>query len=233
MLSNLPKKERPRERLLHLGPEALSLAELLAILLTTGSKNKSVLEVAQELIARFGSISNLLQASIEELKEIKGIGTIKAIQLRAAFGIALHAAQREISPSIFISAEEVYELVRHDLVHQKQEVLIVALKDIKGRLITLKKVALGTVSDLLIHPREVFFPAVKHKASSLILVHNHPSGDPTPSSADLEITRHLIRSSQIMGIPLEDHLIVGANSFISLKERGVFSFSNSKLAAEV
>jgi DNA repair protein RadC len=100
--------------------------------------------------------------------------------------------------------------------------LMVIMKDVKGKLIGLEKVAVGTLSDILIHPREVFFPAVRHKASSLILAHNHPSGDPTPSAADLELTRHLIRSGRIMGINLDDHLIVGGDSFVSLKETGLF-----------
>jgi len=219
--SYLPAKEKPRERLLHLGPEALSLSELLAIILTTGTKEKSVLQVAQELIIHFGSLTNLLQASIEELKEIKGIGTTKAIQLKAAFGIALQMKNKQISPKIFISSQEAYELVQHEMSHQKQEILMVILKDVKGRLISLEKVAIGTLSDLLVHPREIFFPAVRHKAHSLILVHNHPSGDPTPSQADLELTEHLVKSGRIMGIPVEDHLIIGSHSFISLKEKGL------------
>lgn len=219
-LRNLPAQERPRERLLHVGPEALSLTELLAILLTTGTKDKSVLELAHEIVVRFGSLENLLAASIEELMEIKGIGKAKAIQLKAAFGIALKSSQKTFTNSCPIEAQEAYELVRHDLAHQKQEMLMVILKDVKGRLITLEKVSIGTLSDVLVHPREIFFPAVRHKASSLILAHNHPSGDPTPSAADLELTRHLIRSSRIMGIHLDDHLIIGASSFISLRASG-------------
>jgi DNA repair protein RadC len=219
-LRNLPPQERPRERLLHVGPEALSLAELLAILLTTGTKDKSVLELAHEIVSRFGSLENLLEASIEELMEVKGIGKAKAILLKAAFGIALKSSQKIYTAAHPIEAQEAYELVRHDLAHQKQEMLMVILKDVKGRLITLEKVSIGTLSDVLVHPREIFFPAVRHKASSLILAHNHPSGDPTPSAADLELTRHLIRSSRIMGIHLDDHLIIGASSFTSLRASG-------------
>lgn len=219
-LRSLPAQERPRERLLNVGPDALSLAELLAILLTTGTKNKSVLELAQEIVARFGSLESLLEASIEELMEVKGIGQAKAIQMKAAFGIALKTNQKPFSAKNPIHAREAYELVRHELAHQKQEMLMVILKDVKGRLITLEKVSVGTLSDVLVHPREIFFPAVRHKASSLILAHNHPSGDPTPSSADLDLTRHLVRSSRIMGIHLDDHLIIGSSSFISLRESG-------------
>jgi DNA repair protein RadC len=219
-LRSLPAQERPRERLVHLGPAALSLSELLAILLTTGTKDKSVLELAQEIVIRFVSLERLLEASIEELMEVKGIGQAKAIQLKAAFGIALKTHQKPVAAQEAIHARQAYELVRHDLAHQKQEILMVVLKDVKGRLIGIEKVSVGTLSDVLVHPREIFFPAVRHKANSLILAHNHPSGDPTPSEADLVVTRHLIRSSRIMGIHLDDHLIIGVGSFISLRERG-------------
>jgi len=219
-LFKIPAQERPRERLMKFGPEALSLSELLAILLATGTKDKSVLELAHEMVVRFGSLQNLLEASIQELMEVKGIGPAKAIQLKAAFGIALKTTQKSFVPTDPIHARQAYELVRHELADQKQEMLMVILKDVKGRLITTEKVSVGTVSDVLVHPREVFFPAVRHKASSLILAHNHPSGDPTPSSADLELTKHLVRSSKIMGIHLDDHLIIGSSSFISLRESG-------------
>lgn len=220
-LRKLPAQERPRERLRKFGPEALSLAELLAILLATGTKNKSVLELAHEMVIRFGSLPSLLEASIEELMEVKGIGPAKALQLKAAFGIALKTTQKSVTLKDPIDTRGAYELVRHDLADQKQEMLMVVLKDVKGRLIALEKVSVGTLSDVLVHPREVFFPAVRHKASSLILAHNHPSGDPTPSLADLELTKHLLRSSRIMGITLDDHLIVGASSFVSLRESGL------------
>ena len=222
-LSKLPAQERPRERLVKLGPDALSLTELLAIVLTTGTKDKSVLELAHEMVVRFRSPQALLEASITELMEIKGIGLAKAIQLKATFGIALKITQEPFVATDPIHTKEAYELVRHDLAGQKQEMLMVVLKDIKGRLIALKKVSVGTLSNVLVHPREVFFPAVRHNANSLILAHNHPSGDPTPSKADLELTKHLIRSSRVMGIHLDDHLIIGSNSFISLRESGFLS----------
>lgn len=226
-LRSIPCSERPRERLQAVGSDGLSLAELLAILLTTGTQNKSVLQLAQELVVRFGSLQRLLEASLEELMEVKGIGKAKALILQAAFGVARKAAHRPLTPQDQIHAREAYELTRHELATQKQEVLMVVLKDVRGRLIIVEKVAVGTLSDVLIHPREIFFPAVRHKASSMILAHNHPSGDPTPSGADLELTRHLIRSSQIMGIGLDDHIIIGSHAFVSLKEKGYFNASGS------
>lgn len=218
-LHALPPTERPRERLVAFGVDALSLAELLAILLTSGTKGKSVLELAQEMLIRFGGLGGLLDASIAELMEIKGIGKAKAIQLKAAFGIALR--RKEDQPKIKIDALEAYHLVRDELSFEKQEKLVVILKDVRHRLIGYETVAVGTLSEVLVHPREVFFPAVRHKAASLILVHNHPSGDPTPSKADLDLTLHLLKSSHVMGIGLDDHLIVGSHSFVSLRQQGV------------
>lgn len=218
-LHNIPLEERPRERLVRYGVDALSLAELLAILLVTGTQGKSVVTLAHEILGKFGTIEGLLEASVSELCEIKGVGKAKAIQLKAAFGIALKTSCRTTSRA-FITSYDAYALVKDDLSRQKQERLVVILKDVKGRLITHETISVGTLSEVLVHPREVFYPAVRHKASSLILAHNHPSGDPTPSSADLELTRHLMKSSRIMGIGLEDHLIIGADKFISLKEAG-------------
>jgi len=218
-LHNIPLEERPRERLIRHGVEALSLAELLAILLVTGTQGKSVLALAHEILAKFGTIEGLLEASISELCEIKGVGKAKAIQLKAAFGIALKTSSRSVANTP-ITSYDAYTLVKDDLSRQKQERLVVILKDVKGRLITHETISVGTLSEVLVHPREVFYPAVRHKASSFILAHNHPSGDPTPSSADLELTRHLMKSSRIMGIGLEDHLIIGSDRFVSLKEAG-------------
>jgi DNA repair protein RadC len=219
-LQKMPLQERPRERLLSVGAAQLSLAELLAILLTTGTKKKSVLALAHEIVSVFGD--KLLEASIEELMEIDGIGYAKAIQMQAVFAIATKMVSKKVILESRIEAVEAYELVKQELSFQKQEILMVILKDVKGRLIGVEKVAMGTLSDVLFHPREIFFPAVRHKASSLILAHNHPSGDPTPSPADIQLTTHLIQSGRIMGIYLDDHIIVGKNSFVSLHDFGVF-----------
>jgi DNA repair protein RadC len=219
-LSKIPVEERPRERLLKCGVEALSLAELLAILLCTGTKKKSVLELAHEIIAQFGSLQGLLDASVAELTAIKGLGPAKAIQLKAAFGIALKNSSPP-RPQTKITAPEAYALVKDELSQQKQEMIVVILKDVRGRLIGQEKVSLGTLSEVLVHPREIFYPAVRHKASSFILAHNHPSGDPTPSKADLDVTRTLFRSSCIMGIALDDHLIIGNATFYSFQETGL------------
>ena len=219
-LKEMPLQERPRERLVKYGAESLSVAELIAILLATGTRGKSVLELAHEMVAKFGGLPGLLGASLRELMEIKGIGRAKAIQLKAAFAITLKSCEVFSPFEKALSSQDAYELIKRTLSQEKQEVLMVFLKDVKGKLISYEKVAIGTLSQVLVHPREIFYPAVRHKASSLILAHNHPSGDPTPSLADIEMTARLVQSSRVMGIKMDDHLIIGRCSFISLKERG-------------
>jgi DNA repair protein RadC len=220
MLKQLPVDERPRERLLSQGVDALSLGELIAIILGHGTQGKSVLQLADELLCHFGSADALFDASIVELMQIKGIGRAKAIQLKAVFGIVLRSQRVPLSSTPILSPQEAYQIARAEIAHQKQEVLLVLLRNVKGKLIHREQVSVGTLSQVLAHPREIFYPAVRHKAHSFILAHNHPSGDPTPSSADLELTRCLFSSSQVMGIGFDDHLIIGKDHYISLREKG-------------
>ncbi|MES2344585.1 MAG: DNA repair protein RadC [Chlamydiota bacterium] len=223
-LCNLPQDERPRERLLHFGIEALSLSELLAIVLGTGTKGKNVLQLADELLMRFQGLNGLLEASVEELSEIKGIGKTKAILLQAVFGIALKSRKINMNGKIFIkTSQAAFDLASGELSHQKQEMLLVILRNVKRQLIHYETVSVGTLSEVLIHPREVFYPAIRHKAHDVIIAHNHPSGDPTPSKADIELTRLLAQSSYILGIGLADHLVVGARSFASMRDLGYLS----------
>lgn len=222
----LPLAERPRERLRAQGAEVLTTVELLAILLSTGTRKLPVLDLAAKILSHFGSLQKLIGASVEELMEIDGIGPAKAVQLKAALSLALKAMQETPPVTGSIDSQEAYELVKGELTTLKQEALFVILKDVKGKLIAVEKVSIGTLSEVLFHPREIFFPAVRRKASSMILAHNHPSGDPTPSKADLALTRHLIRSSQLMGIHLEDHIIIGSSSYCSLKKEGYLGSPN-------
>lgn len=215
--------ELPRERLLRDGVDALSVQELVAILLCTGMQGKSVLILAQELVLRFGGLDGLLNATIEELKSVKGIGDAKAILLKAAFGLALRTMKesQEMRP-ILKTPEAAYAIAKTEIGHYDKEALLILLRDIRGRLIHREVIGIGTLSEVLVHPREVFNPAVRHQAHSLILVHNHPSGDPAPSNRDLELTRHLLRSSQVMGIAIDDHLIITQTSFYSMRGKGIF-----------
>ncbi len=216
-VKDLPEAERPRERLLRHGTEALSLAELIAILLGTGTKGKSVITLAQELIATHGGLEGLLDASISELKQIKGMGHAKAITLKAAFGIAAKRAVPQNSDPL-LYPQQIFNLLKEEVLSEKREILFVILKDTKAKLITWEKVAIGTLSEVLAHPREIFCPAIRHKAHSIIIAHNHPSGDPTPSSNDIELTKKLLEAAQIIGIALDDHIIIGRERFISLKQ---------------
>lgn len=220
-IKSLPAEERPRERLLRDGVDALSLSELIAIILGSGTHGKSVLDLSQELLERFGGLEKLLDASVVELMQIKGIGRARAIALKAVFGIALKCRKPQTSDKYLISSpQQAYEIAQAEIAHLAQEVLLVILRDVRGNLIHHEQVSMGTLSQVLFHPREIFYPAVRHKAHSLILAHNHPSGDPKPSQADLELTRKLVHAAQVMGIRLDDHLIVCRSGFSSLQEMG-------------
>ncbi len=224
----LPAEERPRERLLRDGVDALSLSELIAIVLGSGTHGKSVLDLSQELLERFGGLEKLLDASVVELMQIKGIGRAKAIQLKAVFGIVLKCRKPLSSRKYPIaSARAAYELAQGEIAHIPQEVLLVILRDVRGNLLHFEQVSIGTLSQVLAHPREIFYPAVRYKAHSMIIAHNHPSGDPTPSRSDLELTRTLLEASRVMSIGLDDHLIVCQDRFISLREMGCLPFVNS------
>ncbi len=220
-IRNLPEQDRPRERLLRHGPESLSTAELIAILLGSGTKTMPVLQLAHEVVAKFGTINRLAEATIEELCEIKGVGPAKAIQLRAALSLGSRASTGLAPQKMRIrSPADAYELLRSDLASEKRELFVTILMDIRGCVINHQVVAIGTLSSVSLHPREIFYPAIRHKAASILLAHNHPSGDPTPSKEDLDLTSSLIDAGKLMGIPVNDHIIIAEKGFISLRERG-------------
>ncbi len=223
-MQHVPQHERPRERLVHSGAEALSMAELIAIVLGSGHKDKPIMQLAHELVTHFGGVQQLASATLEELTAIKGIGLTKAIQLKAAFNLGVRAVRRLAQPEYLIDQPaHAYNFIKDVLEGQTRELLIVILQNIKGHVICHEVVAIGSLSEVIVHPREVFYPAIRHKAASLILVHNHPSGDPTPSRKDLEITRQLVNAGAMLALPLKDHLIIGRSSYVSLREQG-FSF---------
>jgi len=216
----LPVSELPRERLLRDGIDALSMQELLAILLGTGTQGKPVLILAQELLLQFGGMQGLLNASVEELMQIKGVGKAKAILLKAAFGIALRASKEthELAPTV-ATIQDAIDIAEPLIGHLKKEAVLVILLDVKRRLIGREVISLGTISEVLVHPREVFQPAIRHGAHSMIVCHNHPSGDPTPSEADIRLTCQLNNCAKIVGISLLDHLIIGRGCNLSMKKR--------------
>ena len=218
LTKKFPVSELPRERLMRDGIDALSLQELLAILLGTGTQGKPVLVLAQELLVDFGGMKGLLDASIEQLIKVKGVGKAKAILLKAAFGIALRASKEKLQPNPFVkTVQDAVEIAVPEIGFLKKEALLVILLDIKCRLIHQEIISIGTLSEVLVHPREVFQTAIRHGAYSLIVCHNHPSGDPSPSKADIRLTKQLLECAKIVGIALIDHLIIGNDSHISMR----------------
>lgn len=220
-IKDLPRQERPRERLIDKGAENLSSSELLAILLRSGSSGKSALSLANQLLKKYGSLRSLAETSAEELQEFRGIGPAKSAQLSAGLTLALRLAREEVlEKPKFEDPESVYNYLRLELRDLKKEVFIALLLDGKRKLINREQISQGTLTSSLVHPREVFRPAIRSSAAALIFVHNHPSGDPEPSEEDLKITDRLVEVGNIVGIQVLDHIIIGKRSFKSLKELG-------------
>ncbi len=228
-IKDQPASERPRERLAAHGSEALSNAELIAILLRTGLKGMNAVEVGRHLLIKFGSLQSLALASVDDLRQVKGIGRDKAVTLVAAFALAHKMAKelQEESP-VLDSPENVVRLLRARNLVKEVETLQVLLLNTRRRLIRVEEITNGTVDTLLVHAREVFRSAISANASAIVLVHNHPSGDPTPSEADIKVTRDLIRAGQLLKIEVLDHVVLGrataerAKDYSSLKELGYF-----------
>ncbi len=222
-LSSLPKEERPRERLINSGPDALSLSELLAICLGGGHIGGSALTLAQSLLATFGSIDRLAEASREELMAIKGIGPVKAVQLQALFTLVRRWPKKVGKAKYPLnSPDEAYTFAKTYVGQKKKEELMIMLRDCRGAIYHHEIVAVGSLTEVQAHPREILRPAILHAAYSFILVHTHPSGDPTPSKVDLRVTKALEMTSQMVGIRFDDHLILGGVSYVSLWEQGLF-----------
>lgn len=220
-IHDLPKDERPRERLVKFGEQALSAQELLQLILGRGVAGESVAVTAQKLLAQFGSLQKLAEASIEELSSIKGIGLAKAAQIKAAFEIS-----RRISTQVpsykskeLTDPEKVYRLIKSKLKdYHKEHFYIIALN---SRGYSIAEVSVGSLNASVVHPREVFAEAIKNKAASVVFAHNHPSGDPEPSEDDLLLTKKLVESGKILGIEVFDHIIVAKDSFFSFKNKGI------------
>jgi DNA repair protein RadC len=228
-IHDLPAQERPRERLVALGADSLSQAELVAILLRTGTKGISAIHVGQQLLMRFGTLDQLARASLDDLRKIRGIGRDKAVTLKAAFTLARKMAEELRSEAPLLDTpERVADLLREDNRMFDVEHFQVVLLNTRRRLIRVEKLSQGTLDSILVHPREVFRPAIAANASGLVVVHNHPSGDPTPSEADIKVTRDLIRAGQLLKIDVLDHVIIGratterVKDYVSLRELGYF-----------
>lgn len=221
-MKELPEDIRPRERLLNEGAGALSDIELLAILLRTGSRETTALDLASMLMARFKSLRLLADATVEELSEVKGVGPAKACQIQAALELAKRISQFS-GPQrpVIRSPDDAACLVMEEMRHLDREHFRALLLNTKNQVIGADKVSVGTLNSSTVHPRELFRNAIKRSAASVILVHNHPSGDPTPSREDLDVTGRLIEAGRIIGIEVLDHIIIGDNKYISLKAKGL------------
>ena len=220
---DLPKPERPRERLQKLGPEALSSQELLALIIGRGIPKKSVMMIAQELILRFGNVKAIGQATLEELSQIKGIGIAKAAQIKACFELGKREDldPEDLVPFDIKNPEAVVKAIRTSVKDKAKEHFKLILLNTRNRIIGLSTISIGTLTTSLVHPREVFKDAIVHSAASVVLAHNHPSGDPEPSEDDLKITKKLVESGKILGIEVIDHIIIGKNNFHSFREKGL------------
>lgn len=229
LIRELPERERPRERLMEKGADALKHSELIAILLRTGRKGVSAIQVAEQVLLKFESLDRLSRATIAELRQVKGIGRDKAIALKSAFTLARRMAEelREESPTLD-TPDRVADLLREQNRAYEVENFQVVVVNTRRKFVRVDNISQGTLDTILVHPREVFKPAIAANAAAVILVHNHPSGDPTPSEADIKVTRDLIRAGQLLKIDVLDHIILGRatqdrpRDYVSLRELGYF-----------
>ncbi|WP_251549378.1 RadC family protein [Neobacillus muris] len=221
MIRDFPQDERPRERFIKHGPQSLSNHELIAILLRTGTKDESVLQLSNRLLTHFEGLRQLKTATLEEITEIKGIGSAKAIQILAAVEIGRRMANLNYNDRYVIrSPEDGAKYVMNDMRFLSQEHFVCLYLNTKNQVIHKQTIFIGSLNASIVHPREVYREALKRSAASIIAVHNHPSGDPAPSREDIEVTKRLAECGKIIGIDLLDHLIIGENKFVSLKEKG-------------
>jgi DNA repair protein RadC len=221
-IHEMREEDRPRERLIHYGPSALSNAELVAILLRTGNAQVSALGLAELLLRDCGGLKGLMTADLNTLQQVKGIGQAKSVEIAATAELGRRLAKFTPFESVIIrKPEDAVGVLQSDLRDERQEVFKALLLDTKNKVIKNVEISRGTLDSSLVHPREVFAPAVSAIAASIIVAHNHPSGDPTPSSEDIQVTSRLVEAGRILGIDVLDHLVIGHNRWVSLKERGL------------
>ncbi|KRF18567.1 RadC family protein [Paenibacillus sp. Soil787] len=221
MLREVPQEERPRERMLQYGAGALSHAELLAILLRTGTVSESALRLAGRILSESGGLRSLVDMSKDQLTQIKGIGDAKALQIQAGIELGRRLAKSTFAERVTIrSPKDIADLVSEDLRYLQKEHFVCLFLNTKNHLLAQETLSMGSLNASIVHPREVFRAAIKRSSASIICVHNHPSGDPTPSPEDIQLTHRLMEAGTIIGIEVLDHVIIGDQRFISLKEQG-------------
>ncbi len=215
---DMPDSSRPRERFLKVGPESLSDAELFAILLRTGSKGENVIDMSNRLIREYG-LDKLMECSLKELEKIKGIGKTKAMQILTIAELQKRINQSKTPVKKITCAKDVFDLMHEELKDKKEEHFYVLLLNNQNHVIKKELISKGILDSAILHPREVFRPAIKHSAARIILIHNHPSGNPEPSQEDLEITQRLTAAGEEIDIKVLDHVIVGKDEWWGWKER--------------
>jgi len=225
-IREMPQDQRPREKLLVHGVSALSDPELIAILLRTGLRGANAVEVGRHLLGKYKSLTGISRCSVKELVKIPGIGQTKALELVAAFGLGQRLAHETLSKQKLDSPELVSELVGQEMRRLRTESLRVILLDTRYRLLHIEEVSVGSLNESIAHPREIFRPAITYSAYAVIVVHNHPSGDASPSQTDHSLTRRLAEAAELLQIKLLDHIIIGAPlegnpGYFSFKEAGV------------
>ena len=221
-IKDLEKDKRPMEKLIKEGVKEISNQELLAILIGSGTREKNAIDLADELLNRKFVDNQLLFASVEELMENKGIGLAKATRILAGLELGRRLAMIDKFDRIsYNSPESVAEYFYDHYSHSPREEFVALILDSKNKLISIDTISIGTINTTIVHPREVFKNAIKRSANAVILVHNHPSGDPTPSKEDIQITKRLFEVGEIVGINVLDHIVIGANRHYSFKEKGL------------
>ncbi|WP_297790386.1 DNA repair protein RadC [uncultured Anaerococcus sp.] len=220
-IKDLDISDRPREKMINEGYEALNEEELLAVILSTGYKNKNVIELSKEILASF-SYEELLEVEVDELIKIDGIKLAKATKIVASLQLGRRISEKVIKKKIkkITSSADVYTYMKNELTFKKKEHFVAILLDTKNVIIAEETISIGDLSSTIVNPREVFKPAIKKSAKSIVLVHNHPSGNPTPSMEDLQITKRLVDAGEILDISVLDHIIIGKDKFYSFKKEG-------------
>ncbi|WP_088076075.1 MULTISPECIES: RadC family protein [Bacillaceae] len=221
MIRDVPKSERPRERMVKEGPQSLSNQELIALLLGSGTKSESVINLSAKVIKHFDGLKLLKDASIKELQDIRGIGEAKAVILKAALELGRRVQQSTFEDRYTIrSPEDVANYMMEEMRHLTQEHFVCLYLNTKNHVIHKQTIFIGSLNASIVHPREVFKEAFRYSAASIVCLHNHPSGDVSPSHEDMEVTKRLVECGKMMGIDLLDHVIIGEHRFCSLKEKG-------------
>lgn len=225
MVRDIPEEERPREKLIAYGASVLSNAELLAVLLRTGTREHSVLRLAEQVLARYQGLglTGIIRMSAAELAELPGLGPAKAATVLAAVELGRRLSMAAAKVEVVHGPEDVAHFAMPRFRFEQKEHFAVLLLNTKNHILAMPEISIGSLTASVVHPREVFEAAVRYSAASVILLHNHPSGDPAPSKEDIAVTERLRKAGQVMDIPVLDHIIIGNNRFVSLKEKGMLN----------